>query len=94
MVSMPKNICNECYQKFTAAIDSDKVRSGSINIYCRHHAVLLAGELHDGLLIDWMILPCASQEHGYKLVESIRRELVNVITGAVNKALASSESRH
>ncbi len=94
MVSMPTNICSECYQKFTSAIESNAVDSGAINIYCKHNAVLLSGELHNGLLIDWMLLPCASQEQGFHLVETVRRELVNLIATEIEKPIAPFERKH
>jgi hypothetical protein len=87
MVSMPANICTECYQKFTAAIESNAVDSGSVNIYCEHNAVLLSGELMHGLLIDWLLLPCPNQARGYQLVEEIRRELVEKISHATEKQI-------
>lgn len=94
MVSMPTNICTECYQKFTSAIESNAVDSGSVNIYCKHNAVLLSSELLNGLLIDWILLPCASQDHGYHLVEAVRRELVSLIKTEIEKPIAPSERKH
>jgi len=94
MISMPTNICPECFEKLTAAIESGAVTAGSVNVFCRHNSVLLTGEMMAGLLVDWMLLPCASQEQGYNLVEAIRREWVEKLTEIADTPLASSEKRH
>ena len=84
MFSMPTTICPECYKKFTTAIESDKVESGLINIFCKHNAVLMCAEISHGLLTNWLLLPSSSQESSFELVEKLRRELVEKI----NKTLA------
>lgn len=94
MISMPTNICPECFEKLTAAIESGAVTAGSVNVFCRHNSVLLAGEMMAGLLVDWMLLPCASQEQGYNLVEAVRREWVAIIADTADNVLASSKNKH
>ena len=84
MISMPANICAKCQKKFTAGLESGKVDTGSLNTYCSHNNVLLAAETKGGVLVDWILLPCHSQERAYELVENVRRELVDVISSVAN----------
>lgn len=80
MISMPRNICDKCHKKFTAGLESGKIDNGSLNTYCSHNGVLLAAETKDGVLVDWILLPCPSLERAQELVENVRRELVKIIT--------------
>lgn len=80
MISMPGNICNKCQKKFTAGLESGKADTGSLNTYCSHNNVLLAAETMDGVLVDWILLPCPTLERAHELVENVRRELVEIIS--------------
>jgi hypothetical protein len=94
MIATPNTICKKCMDNFTKALESGQVTSGSINIFCEHNWILLASEVHAGLLIDWILLPCSNESQGFAMVEEIRRGLVEIIQQTTEKVLSSGDFKH
>jgi len=56
-----QSICADCLQRFTAMLNQSRI-SGTLRCHCKHHNVLLTTSVENGVILNWTLLPCATQQ--------------------------------
>jgi len=63
-----QSICADCLQRFTAMLQQSRM-SGTLRCHCEHHNVLLTSSVENGVILNWTLLPCATQQDTERAME-------------------------
>jgi hypothetical protein len=63
-----RSICGHCFESFSDSVGTHPEFSGSLNVYCEHHFVLLATEVVQGVVAYWNLSPAANRDTAQKVL--------------------------
>lgn len=64
-----QSICTACLHRFKIMLKQERP-SGTLRCHCKHHKVLLTSSVHEGMILNWTLLPCAHQQPAETVIEN------------------------